>query len=525
MAQIVDQFGNPIDREVLIEPQTAKLRNLKLEFASHPSRGLTPAKLASILESAEQGDLVGQAELFTDMEEKDGHILAEMGKRKRALLTLPWDVVPPLAATAAEKSLAQEVKEWLAAREDLDDLIFDLMDAAGHAYSCVEIEWARLGREWHPAKFHHRLPTWFQLDRETRTELRLRDNSAAGQALRPFGWVVHIHKAKSGHLARAGLHRALAWPYLFKNYSVRDLAEFLEIYGLPLRVGTYPAGTGPDEKTTLLNAVVGIGHNAAGIIPQGMAIEFQEAAKGTHEPFAAMIDWCERTESKVIVGQVLSAEAKNTGLGSGVADLQSEVRADIKVSDARQLSGTISRGVIYPWVAINRGVTDPRRSPRFRFDTQEPEDLKLYAESLPALVNMGMKIPTAYAHDRLKIPVPKENEDVLQPAPPILPAGAALRSRLALAATGSGTVGSRIAEAVDDQVALAEAAGDLAAGWLEDLGPRVDELVAMAESTGDLVTFRERLAELMAAPPASALAQSIERSAFIARLLGRTDNR
>ncbi len=63
--------------------------------------------------------------------------------------------------------------------------------------------------------------------------------------LRPFGWISHTGKAKSGYLSRTGLIRVLAWPYLFKNYSVRDLAEFLEIYGLPLRVGKYPDGADP----------------------------------------------------------------------------------------------------------------------------------------------------------------------------------------------------------------------------------------------------------------------------------------
>ncbi|MFP3599880.1 DUF935 family protein, partial [Chryseobacterium sp. SIMBA_029] len=61
---------------------------------------------------------------------------------------------------------------------------------------------------------------------------------------------------------------------------MRDLAEFLEIYGLPMRLGTYPGGATEDEKFTLLRAVMDIGHRAAGIIPQGMQIDFKEAAKG-----------------------------------------------------------------------------------------------------------------------------------------------------------------------------------------------------------------------------------------------------
>src|SRR5690606_4478378 len=106
--------------------------------------------------------------------------------------------------------------------------------------------------------------------------------------------ICHTHKARSGYLARANMFRALVWPYLFKNYSVGDLAEFLEIYGIPLRVGKYPPGASEPDKRTLLRALASIGHNAAGIIPDGMALEFHDAATGDPDSFLAMIDWCER---------------------------------------------------------------------------------------------------------------------------------------------------------------------------------------------------------------------------------------
>ncbi|WP_250636879.1 phage portal protein family protein [Pseudomonas aeruginosa] len=81
-------------------------------------------------------------------------------------------------------------------------------------------------------------------------------------------------------MARSGLFRVLAWPYLFRHYATSDLAEMLEIYGLPIRLGKYPPGTADEEKATLLRAVTGLGHAAAGIIPETMAIDFQQAAPG-----------------------------------------------------------------------------------------------------------------------------------------------------------------------------------------------------------------------------------------------------
>ena len=74
------------------------------------------------------------------------------------------------------------------------------------------------------------------------SELRLRDGSHAGVAFQPFGWIVHQSRSRTGYGGATGLVRTLIWPFIFKNYSVRDLAEFLEVYGLPMKVGKYPSG-------------------------------------------------------------------------------------------------------------------------------------------------------------------------------------------------------------------------------------------------------------------------------------------
>ncbi|WP_175892413.1 DUF935 domain-containing protein [Burkholderia cepacia] len=412
MAQIVDMYGQPIQREVLSEPQTSKLGWITRDFAQHPSRGLTPKKLHSILEAAEYGDLMAQSDLFVDMEEKDAHLFAEMSKRKRALLTIDWRIVEPTNASAAEKNLTAQLKEWFTDLPAFDDVLFDMMDAVGHGFSGQEIEWHQVEKVWLPKTLTHRPQRWFRTPLYDGNDLRLRDNSSDGQPLWPFGWLIHKHRAKSGYLTRAGLHRVLAWPYLFKTYAVSDLAEFLEIYGLPLRIGKYPPGSTKEEKATLLRAVAEVGHNAAGIIPEGMLIEFQEAADGTKDPFEAMINWCEKSTSKAILGGTLTSQADGKTSTNALGKTHNEVRRDLLTSDARQAQRTMTN-LCYMLAALNAGASDPRRCPRFEFDTREAEDLALYADSIPKLVGAGMKIGRRWAQEKLMIPEPAEGEDVL----------------------------------------------------------------------------------------------------------------
>lgn len=526
MAKLLDQYGNPINMASLDEAQTSQLINLHREVAQHPSRGLTPARLNSILERAENGDLIAQHELFRDMEERDGHVFSELSKRKRAVIKLPWDIVPPRNPSKEEEEASAYAKELLLDMTDLEDLMFDALDAIGHGFAPIEYDWDRVGSDWTVVRFNHRPQTWFRFDRDTRTELRLRDSSLDGVPLRPFGWMMHVHKAMSGYTVRSGLGRVLVWPYLFKHFSVGDLAEFLDIYGLPLRIGKYPSNASPEEKATLWRAVAGIGHNAAGVIPSAMAIEFEEAAKGSEKPFEVMIKWCEQTQSKAILGSTLTSTTEATGLGSGVAEIHNEVRLDIRDSDCKQLAGTLTRDLIYPLLAINKGWADFRRCPRLVFDTTEGEDIKVYADALPKLVAIGMQIPTQWAHERLRIPQPTSDKEAVlatstaapakeePPAPKTKKADA--KAALVAALREEAAAGSEFPDQAVLDGALEELSAVLqpqAAAWLKPA------LEALGRASGP----EDALALLASENPLTddaLLAEAIARVLFVSELFG-----
>ena len=424
MAKILGPDGLPITTEALSEPQTSHYSHLQRELQTHPTRGLTPSKLASILDQAEQGDLLAQFDLYEDMEEKDGHIAAELGKRRRALL-VDWSVVPPDNPTPAEKRNAELLAELVGEIADFEDVLFDVTDAIGKGFSCCEIEWHKPGKYWLPKTITHRPQSWFTVHRGYRQQLRLRSNTTVdgivGEPLQTFGWITHVHKAKSGYLERTAMFRQLVWPYLFKNYSVGDLAEFLEIYGIPVRIGKYPSGASEKEKMTLLRALVGIGHNAAGIIPAGMELDFLDAATGDPKAFELMLNWCERTQSKVILGGTLTSGADGKSSTNALGNVHNEVRKDLRDSDIRQVGSTITRDLLYPLALLNGLAPDGmRRCSVFQLDVGETEDMAAYAEALPKLVDIGVQIPVQWAQEKLGIPQPEDGEPVLQATSPAI---------------------------------------------------------------------------------------------------------
>src|SRR5579871_3872138 len=88
--KLYDAYGREVETARLREEQAAAtvagVRNIYA--VAHPAVGLTPERLASLLQQAEFGDPFQYLELAEEMEEKDLHYLAVLGTRKQALAGL-----------------------------------------------------------------------------------------------------------------------------------------------------------------------------------------------------------------------------------------------------------------------------------------------------------------------------------------------------------------------------------------------------------------------------------------------------
>ncbi|SMF94315.1 Mu-like prophage protein gp29 [Methylomagnum ishizawai] len=532
---IVDIHGNLIQSAELAEPQTSdpNISWIQRTYQTHPSRGLTPPKLAEILEDAERWNLQQQSELWLDIREKWGHCDAEMGKRERALLTLERRFVEPDGANRAEKKataflndvfdnifgigdpLDEEAQDWPC----VDNIILGCADAMGHGFSAQELTWRREGSLWLPAAIEHRPQGWFRLEPWTHSKIRLRDLSAEGAKLRPGGWILHKHQARSGYAPRIGLVRSLAWPYLFANYAIRDLGELLNTYGLLILVGKHPANATPDDKRKLLQAVTQIGKRAGGIVPDSMAIEeMKNSASSSADMFKLMIDWAEDTASKIVTGQ-----QRLGGKTATESNERREVKADLTTTDARQIDRTLTA---FGWLilALNpEGANiDRRRCPRHVFDTAAAEDVEKLANALPTLVAVGGDFSKRWLNDKTKIPKAENDQDRLAPGAPVeipkidatsekginLPAA----TRIA-ALKGAGA-------ATDTPGLLAEQLAERAAGPLAEW---VAVIRQAADEAEDLAALKAKLEALFPALDKRAMVELFAQAMLAADLAGRFD--
>ena len=255
---------------------------------------------------------------------------------------------------------------------------------------------------------------------EQRRKLKNWFDKAVSKAGDPSGvelpenkFVVHKYKAKSGHASRAGIMRVVSWMYLFKNYDIKDWVSFCEVFGMPLRLGKYDASASESDKKQLMEAIISLGTDAAGIVPSSTMIEFIESQKTTSvEIYEKLARYCDEQISKAILGQTLTSDS---GGGSyAQSKTHNEVRHDLTVADAKSLAVTIRRDIIRPLVEFNYG--SEANIPFFGFDCHEVEDQKEVVEIYKTLAcDMGLEIPKSHIYKKFNIPKPENGEEVLKP--------------------------------------------------------------------------------------------------------------
>ena len=282
MAQLLDQYGRAVKRQVLSQPIAEPgITSIRQAWAPSVATGLTPAGLASILARATENDLDAYLTLAEEMEERDPHYASVLGVRKRVVSGVV-PVVEPASDSADDVRIADDVREHIARHDGFSDLIEDMLDAIGKGFSQVEMIWGRDTRHWWVEDFIWRDPRFFTFDRDTGREVRLLDerDPVHGIALDPFKWISHKAKLKSGLAVRAGLARLVAFGWMCKSYTMKDWIAFVETYGLPLRLGRYGPSATKEDVDILFRAVANIGTDAAAVLPDSMRIDFEQVTTG-----------------------------------------------------------------------------------------------------------------------------------------------------------------------------------------------------------------------------------------------------
>lgn len=482
----------------LLEQEIAgpTITGVRTSWTEGVASGLTPERLTRLMRDAAQGEHRAYLILAEEMEERDAHYASVLGTRKRGVTRIKAQVEP-----GDDSALAKDIAEAcqrLIERPKIAQGIKDLMDALGKGFSVCEVVW-HFGATWEPESLVWRDPRFFQWDPVSKSELRLCDeaNLMWGLPLAPYKFVVHRPQIKTGIPIRGGLARLASWAYLFKAYDLKNWAQFLEIFGRPIRVGKYDPQDRPEDIEALRRAVARMGATAAGIIPKSMEIEFVQLANigGAANIFEKSADWWDSQVSKGVLGQTMTSD---DGSSLSQAQVHNEVRHDILQDDADTLEGTLNRDLLRPYVLLNWG--EQERWPRVTIPVVEPEDVAALADSVAKLVPVGLRVSQDQIREKLGLRNPRADEEILMAEAPMAPAPSADPlapglnrqhaacphcHRLALNAPGDGT-----------EPDLDEIDVPFLDQWQQVLDPLFEPLRALMRASNSFDEFKAGLAEL-----------------------------
>lgn len=439
-AQYLERATTPTGRR--IRPRVGYIVGTSRDdFAPELAKlGLTANKVADAFKAADWGETRQLQELFSKVEE-DPHVHSVLSKRRRAVVARTLQINPPKQAngkTALAERAAHMCRAMMDGDADGDGLhdrnqaLYDITDAIGRAYSLMQIEWFWNARRswWMPVRLNHypqrftRLGDWMafkERDRMDADEVRILTEAEPirGEPLEPYQWIVHKHKARSDVLARAALLRIVTWWMCFKHWSAKDWSIFGERYGMPLRLGKYPAG-GLDanidegERAVLEEAVLQLGKDAGAIIPEGCSIEFVETKHSGSGPYGDHAAFCNGEISKAILGNTLTTEVGSTGGNRALGEVHERAEDDMTDQDALLLAGTLRQQLFAPFCLFNLGEQAP--VPEVAFLTEEERAQKELAERDQILVRgIGLPIPKRYFYETYEVPEPEEGEEVVEP--------------------------------------------------------------------------------------------------------------
>lgn len=415
MAELVDHLGRPIVKSQLTrEIATPSLAGVRSLWYDTVASTLTPERLAQIVIEVDQNDALNYLTLAEEMEERDLHYHSVLSTRKLAVSGLNVSV-DAYSDEKRDVMIRDAVSEFVS-DDAFTDLLPQQLDSLGKGYAVSEIIWDRSASKWYPEKYKWRDQRHFQFDMNDHDELRMRDEDDAtnGLPLEPYKFIQHRPKIKMGVTIRSGLARLAVVAFMCKAYSIKDWMAFSDIFGMPLRVGKHAKDATKAQKAALLSAVASIGTDTACIIPEEMVIEFIDASNvaGGDKLFEGAVNFFNAEVSKGVLGQTMTSD---DGSSMSQAKVHQEVRDDIKVDDAKQLSATLRRDLIKPFVDLNFGSPGRGKYPILRLITEDEEDLVQWGKSLSVFIDRGLKVQSSLVLDKFGLPEAEDGADVLHP--------------------------------------------------------------------------------------------------------------
>ena len=435
-----------------------------------------------------------------DEVDRDPHAGSVLQTRYLAVAGSEWEVLPG-EDTAQGKQVADLVHRAISGCNFVQAAA-EIMQAVLYGHYEAEIMWQVKDGEVMPAKIMGKHPRRFVFTPERELRMLTLASLIDGEPLPDRKFITFSYGSSDNPYGK-GLGQKLWWPVWFKKNGIKFWLIFLEKFGMPTIVGTYPSGTLPDQQQALMDAIEAIQSDTGVKIPEGMALKLLEASRSGNVTHESLCDYMDRQISKAVLGQTLTTEVSGTG-SYAASKTHDEVRGDILCADAALLCGCLNTTLVR-WL-VDYNFPKITAYPTLRLRTEDDPDPAERIEVDKKLVtDIGLPVAKRYFYDTYNVPEPGAGDDLVQPVAKG-PGMAAAFSEAAFTPAQQG-IEHLTRQAVDQSSqAMAGISGPVKA--------------LLAKSTS-LENFRDHLYAAFSDLDPSALEEILARAMFAAEMHGR----
>lgn len=336
-----------------------------------------------------QGNLKFYEDIF-----RDGQAYACVRNFVAGVISRSWKVRPGKARFREENDADKRAADFT--KEALESLPWDTITAKmmlgnWYGYAVGENMWTRDGNwvTWDDRRrgIRIRKARRFGFDQQQRLRLLTWTDQWQGEPLQADKFWVHSCGADNDDEPHGqGWAKYCTWPILFKRYGYQYWLKFLEVCGVPARIGEYPQGTPKNEQDKLLRAAQEIGSASATVIPQGMILRLLERTGAGMPDNASLVGECNDEIAKIILGQTLTTEAVG---GQYKADVQMTVRDQLIRTASDELSHSFSYGPLSTLMRYNASLLGDAAVPIIERDFEQEPDKNKLAEVYKTLDEIG----------------------------------------------------------------------------------------------------------------------------------------
>lgn len=372
----------------------------------------TPERVEVTARSAMGGNLYAIWQMFDLMEQTWPELSTCLNELKDQAIEEITDNFSLKAPTAAkgkpdpeaerrrdivEHILHNMAPDIVADENDFEDTLRDMMDDVGKCVSVLEMNFAE---DPQPVEIAGKVttivplvstrwvnPKYYGFPMGDNVDDRLMLNAAElarnnpGRADLPGGqwmnfpqdkFIISIFKQKTGHILSGSLLRQLAGLWAMANFTWEWYLNFVQIFGVPLRIAKVDPNAPDGVKTEIDNLLAEMGSTGYIRLPNGNEIEIKEAMKGGNDSVhKVFLEYLDQICRKRILGQTLTGGEGQHGT-QALGTVHENVRSDKIQACAKRKVKTLNTQVIPAICRANFG--DTRLMPKFETPEKDNED-------------------------------------------------------------------------------------------------------------------------------------------------------